>query len=455
VITSAIRLSDENDEPGGAGRGAYLEDGGYPAFVDWLVEAADMPGDSRRLARFALDRMRSILARRRDGIMSAELSELIGMDALSVGSLPLLGMGRDVPNGLLWLSGNRLDLSWSTEASEPYFDRVLATMRRVAAVVGARFVDNPMWLRKRIITVHPVGGAPMGRDRSEGVCDAYGEVFGYPGLYVADGAVMPGPVGTNPSLTIAALADRMCTRLLEQPPAATQSRTGSPDIRPVAPDIRSEPPQAPNAGPPDAEDGTSLSFTEEMRGTCTPLTGAGTPETAVQGLEEPLSFRLTITAGDVERFLDNPEHSARAEGWIDAAILGGRRQIQRGWFNLFAPDGAPDRRLMRYRLQFADAAGQPRTLSGQKDIFHGDPTRIWPDTSTLYFVLLDGYVADGEDDQARTLATGTLRLSPAEFARELTTIRVDGPHRVDTAERFGQFFCGQLWDVYGPQCADA
>ena len=59
----------------------------------------------------------------------------------------------------------------------------------------------------------------MGRDPGVGVCDPFGEVFGYPGLYIADGAAMPGPVGPNPSLTIAALADRMCTRLLEKPPA--------------------------------------------------------------------------------------------------------------------------------------------------------------------------------------------------------------------------------------------
>ncbi len=261
VITSAIRLGDEHDGPGETGRGAYLEDGGYPAFVDWLVEAADMPGDTRRLARFALERMRAILARRPDTGLSAEISDLIGTDALSVGSLPLLGMGRDVPDGLLWLSGNRLDLSWKAATSEAYFARVLATMRRVAAVLGARYVDNPMWLRKRIITAHPVGGAPMGRDRSVGVCDSYGEVFGYPGLYIADGAVMPGPVGTNPSLTIAALADRMCTRLLEQPRAAAPGRPS--------------PPAGGDGVPGTAVTATSLSFTEEMSGTCSPAAGDG------------------------------------------------------------------------------------------------------------------------------------------------------------------------------------
>ena len=56
----------------------------------------------------------------------------------------------------------------------------------------------------------------MGRNEGEGVVDAHGQVFGYPGLYVADGSVMPGPVGANPSLTIAALADRFAGRIIEE-----------------------------------------------------------------------------------------------------------------------------------------------------------------------------------------------------------------------------------------------
>jgi cholesterol oxidase len=43
----------------------------------------------------------------------------------------------------------------------------------------------------------------------------HGAVFGCPpGLYVADGSVMPGPVGPNPSLTIAALADRFADPII-------------------------------------------------------------------------------------------------------------------------------------------------------------------------------------------------------------------------------------------------
>ena len=53
-------------------------------------------------------------------------------------------------------------------------------------------------------TAHPLGGAVLGR-----VTDAYGRVKGHRGLYVMDGAVVPGSCGAvNPSLTIAALAER-------------------------------------------------------------------------------------------------------------------------------------------------------------------------------------------------------------------------------------------------------
>ena len=100
MITTAIRLADEHDGPGESGRGAYIEDGGYPAFVDWLVEAAHVPGDSPAAGAI---RVRAAAVDRRAGShetdISGEISELIGPDALSASSLPLLGMGRDIPDG--------------------------------------------------------------------------------------------------------------------------------------------------------------------------------------------------------------------------------------------------------------------------------------------------------------------------------------------------------------------
>ena len=212
VITSAIRVGDAKD--GDSGRGYYIEDGGYPGFTDWLVESADHTRMLFRAAEFVTRWVLTLLRQMPDNRLGQEISQLIGDGTLSAGSLPLLGMGRDVPDGVMRLDGDLLDVEWTTETSKEFFGRIRETMKQIAGELDARYLDNPIWFFKRIITVHPLGGAPMGRHPGEGVCDAYGQVFGQPGLYIADGAAMPGPVGANPSLTIAALADRMCTRLL-------------------------------------------------------------------------------------------------------------------------------------------------------------------------------------------------------------------------------------------------
>ncbi|MBO0874052.1 MAG: GMC family oxidoreductase, partial [Pseudonocardia sp.] len=217
VITSAVRVGDAADgaEGGAQGRGFYVEDGGYPGFVDWIVESANAPRTLSRTAVFLARWLVTLLRGWPNHRLGYEMSKLIGQGALTAGSLPLLGMGCDVPDGVMRLRGDLLDVEWTTETSVAFFERVRETMRVIADELGARYVDNPMWFFRRIITVHPLGGAPIGRHPGEGVCDPYGEVFGLPGLYVADGAAMPGPVGANPSLTIAAMADRACSHMLE------------------------------------------------------------------------------------------------------------------------------------------------------------------------------------------------------------------------------------------------
>jgi cholesterol oxidase len=48
----------------------------------------------------------------------------------------------------------------------------------------------------------------MGKDPESGVIDAQHRVFGYPNLFVVDGAAVGANLGVNPSLTITALAER-------------------------------------------------------------------------------------------------------------------------------------------------------------------------------------------------------------------------------------------------------
>ncbi len=62
-------------------------------------------------------------------------------------------------------------------------------------------------------TAHILGGCCMGQDSSAGVIDTNHEVFGYPGLYVADGSAVSANLGVNPSLTITAMAERALSLL--------------------------------------------------------------------------------------------------------------------------------------------------------------------------------------------------------------------------------------------------
>ena len=62
-------------------------------------------------------------------------------------------------------------------------------------------------------TAHILGGAPIGRDSSEGVVNENFEVHNYPGLYIIDGSIMPANPGVNPSLTITALAEYAMSKI--------------------------------------------------------------------------------------------------------------------------------------------------------------------------------------------------------------------------------------------------
>ena len=65
-------------------------------------------------------------------------------------------------------------------------------------------------------TAHILGGCHMGSSAKDGVIDTSHQVFGYPGLYVINGASVSANIGANPSLTIAAMAERAMSLI---PPA--------------------------------------------------------------------------------------------------------------------------------------------------------------------------------------------------------------------------------------------
>jgi cholesterol oxidase len=72
-------------------------------------------------------------------------------------------------------------------------------------------------------TAHILGGAPMGRDASEGVVDENFQIHNYPGLYIVDGSIMPANPGVNPSLTITALAEYAMSKVEEKKASGFQN----------------------------------------------------------------------------------------------------------------------------------------------------------------------------------------------------------------------------------------
>jgi cholesterol oxidase len=219
VITSAIRMPDTLDGKGDVGRGFYIEDGGNPQFLDWVAQTTGAPLVAARLAQFLARRAWAHLTGRPRSGISADVAALMGGGVTSATMLPVLCMGRDIPDGTMRLRRGDLDLDWTTASSATFFTRVEDTLAKIAEVLGASLANTPLWLFKRVITVHPLGGVPMGASPDRGVVNGWGEAFAYPGLHVVDGSVMPGPVGPNPSLTIAAFAERAATHVVKEGPA--------------------------------------------------------------------------------------------------------------------------------------------------------------------------------------------------------------------------------------------
>jgi cholesterol oxidase len=63
------------------------------------------------------------------------------------------------------------------------------------------------------LTAHILGGCVIGPSPDSGVIDGQNRVYGYEGMYVIDGSMIPANLGVNPSLTITAMAEHAMSHI--------------------------------------------------------------------------------------------------------------------------------------------------------------------------------------------------------------------------------------------------
>jgi cholesterol oxidase len=432
-ITSVIDLREQPE----LNQGMVIEEGSIPGAIAALLpiglSAADTLGGNRPKSLYETISMKE-----------RELESVAG--GAYVGAIhntqTYLIMTHDNGRGRMYLENDRLRISWPGAGGEPIFAEANRNLQKATEPLGGAYAPNPSWhslQSKSLVSVHPLGGCVMGEDASSGAVNHKGQVFAgssgtaaYPSLYVDDGAVLPRPLGVNPSLTISAVAERTCALI-------AQDRGWTIDYT-----LGSKPRQAVAAA------AAGIEFTETMKGfwmegATDYAAGALRGETAGNSFE----FILTIRGDDVNRMLSEPGHEARMAGTVLAPKLSASPlSVQGGLFQLFVvnPDEV-ETRNMRYRMTLVSEEGKRWYFDGFKVVHQGPLTAIWHDTSTLYISLREN------DATGPVAGMGILHIEPADFMKQMTTMQVtnaSGPaERLKITARFGEFFAGTLFETYG------
>jgi cholesterol oxidase len=192
-----------------------LEDAAFPNFASWSVMGA-MPrlwslGNVWGAVMDVIHRIRGGGGTGRVGFF---LGRLLKNDAANRTAV-LLCMGLDKGSGTMKLDEQGwLVLDWPFRDNLGLYNAILAMGERFKRAIGGELfvaLPNWWWPFRHNVTVHALGGCTLADSAQEGVTSAapqsLGQVFGYTGLYVADGAIVPTAVGANPTATIAALSE--------------------------------------------------------------------------------------------------------------------------------------------------------------------------------------------------------------------------------------------------------
>lgn len=444
-ITSVIDMRDEKDWT----RRMVIEEGSIPG----AIGGAMVPAMAAANAAIGEASDRGVLSKARHAARELE-STLRGPYHGAVNHMQTyLIMSHDNGQGRMLLDEcDQLRIDWPGVGEQPNFKIGNDRLHTATQALNGNYVPNPIWtdlFKHSLITVHPLGGCVMGEDADQGVVNHKGQVFSgtvgaevYANLYVTDGAVIPMSLAVNPLLTISAVSER-AMRLLAEDRGWTIDYT--------LPSASTQVEQVAKLG---------IQFTETMKGFfSTKYRQAADTDFAryEQAYEagktdnSPMMFTVTVVAADLDRLIADPQHPATIVGTLEAPALSPQPlTVSNGVFNLFELD--PEQvgvRHMNYKMKLSAEDGTNYFFSAFKSVPSDHSVlQVWHDTSTLFVT-----VYQGSDDSGAVVGSGVLHIAPADFAKQMTTMKVthaaSEKERLEALARFGQYFAGTLWESYG------
>lgn len=219
TISGIVRFHDTADVT----RSSLTQDGSVPGLMSGVFhELLTTLGAIAQLDRWRYDQ--------RDGGDPLALNQ-----AALRRSMTLLGMGHDSAGGVIVYDAERDRVGWGWPGAAAETAPELHKQRMSAVQdLGGIHLQNPAGsvlpdgvanlltgpkIGGAVFTVHPLGGCRMGESALDGVVNHWGAVFRegkhlHEGLFVLDGSIVPASLGANPMLTITALAERACSKIV-------------------------------------------------------------------------------------------------------------------------------------------------------------------------------------------------------------------------------------------------
>ena len=494
-ITGVIDMRGTRDVT----EGLVIEEGVAPGIIATALAPAFFFGEALAdgFTRFGMDQVKPRL-------MDAKaMGEAVQTDPGSIADWAYKGpmarmqtylvMSVDDSGGQLALDDDRLTIHWPGAGEQRTFRRDDDKMAEAARAIDAQYFSDPLWsdpFGKKLITVHPIGGCGMGDDATSGVVDDTCRVFAgnagtdvHEGLYVCDGAALPGSVGVNPLLTITAVAERAIEKLAQRQgwtidytlgeegplpePAPAEETAPEPvlatrgdglrlgiakwvaghAIEPVAQGIEKAAEHFESGA---VDEGKAairqlvmdhpeamapgLSFTETMAGHISDVGCHHRPCGHVERIRDDYAngeawgrthsgdchFRLTVTTENLHRMIEEKEHRSRITGTVTVAALSpDPLPVREGTFRLLVADPARAESWTMLYDMVLDGPTGPVHFHGFKTLEQRGKSDPWTDLTTLFVTLRHGEDANGE-----LIGRGVLKLGIDEFMRQLTTIEV-------------------------------